>query len=220
MRHSLTYTKEKEETCRMTLCHWHRDCFSAVIWNRWKRQCRPLWHQNKCRPWTETVLDGSVHFNSALTWGTPWSSGFTQILQYVSLRRVHFSTLHLLCSNQWSRERSINSTSKSKVEWMDWGSGCLASCFQTAPFCVRIINAVRPLASNAKEDISLQMDRNATAAMGEEILLPVVFLLSSLLKYAYWTLSKTNTGQTEGGMPQTVSESLCIHIWKMLAIFC
>ena len=46
--------------------------------------------------------------------------GFSQILQYVSMWRVHFGPFHLLCTNWWSRNSSINSTSKNKVsQWIE-----------------------------------------------------------------------------------------------------
>lgn len=59
---------------------------------RWKCQCQQ--HKSKCRLgaifFVLFCLDSSAHFIPALSWGTSWSSDFTQILQYVSLWRVHF----------------------------------------------------------------------------------------------------------------------------------
>lgn len=54
----------------------------------------------KHRLCAKTFSGDLVNFSLALSWGTPKSSGFTQILQYVYLWRVHFGVPHLLCANQ------------------------------------------------------------------------------------------------------------------------
>lgn len=62
----------------------------------------------KHRLCAKTFSDDLVNFSLALSWGTPQSSGFTQILQYVYLWRVHFGFLtYCVQTNEAERAAQI-----------------------------------------------------------------------------------------------------------------